>query len=170
MFDPAGNAWANISDAQDRIQLQPGTYQIIVTGGALRNSGTGNLPFNNSTQGPIVCSAAPSSITQSQGVVSACNNIITDKNGRGLVPREGLTLNSSAGSLPGTTPSNIFQSPLGGTIPFTLDGQTTIGINAFIEVTGAAQNCFLYMLSGASGTYNTKAVYHMTVITLDGNI
>jgi hypothetical protein len=170
LFDPAGNAWANISDAQDRIQLQPGTYQIIVTGGALRNSGTGNLPFNNSTQGPIVCSAAPSSITQTSGVVSACNNIITDKNGRGLVPREGLTLNDTATSLPGTVPSNIFKSPIGGTIPFTLDGQTTIGINAFIEVTGSAQNCYLYMLSGASGTYRTSAMYHMTVIKLDGNV
>ncbi len=170
LFDPAGNAWANISDSQDRIQLQPGTYQIIVTGGALRNSGTGNLPFNNSTQGPIVCSAAPSSITQTSGVVSACNNIITDKNGRGLVPREGLTLNDTATSLPGTVPSNIFKSPIGGTIPFTLDGQTTIGINAFIEVTGSAQNCYLYMLSGASGTYRTSAMYHMTVIKLDGNV
>jgi hypothetical protein len=170
LFDPAGNAWANISDAQDRIQLQPGTYQIIVTGGVLRNSGTGNLPFNNSTQGPIICSAAPSSITQSQGVVSACNNIITDKNGRGLVPREGITLNSLGTSLPGTVPSNIFKSPIGGTIPFTMDGQTTIGINSFLEVTGSAQNCFLYMLSGSSGTYNIKAMYHMTVIKLDGNV
>ena len=166
VFSPSGVAFASVTEASEKITLQPGTYRIHVEGG-------GRIVWDNTkAYGPVVCTAAFS------GTALAPGNALLDDNGRAFIPRSGLVRstvisgNGSGNAIDGNL-SDIGRAPIQDMIPFSENGNAISPINGIVTL-ATATDIFLYHVIQRMGsqdiTSTNGAVFTMTITKLDGNV
>ena len=165
-FSPSGVAFASVTEASEKITLQPGTYHIHVEGG-------GDLFLNNTkAYGPVICTAT------FFGTALAPGNALLDNNGRAFIPRSALIRstvvadNGSGNAVDGNL-SDIGRAPTPNLIPFDQQGRAVAPINGIVTL-ATATDIFLFHVIQRMGPQNTTsisgAVFNMTITKLDGNV
>ena len=164
-FSPSGVAFASVTEASEKITLQPGTYRIHVDGGAA------DFDYNQTAAyGPCVCTAALG------GTALAPTNVLLDNNGRAFIPRSGLVASTStsagSGSAVGGNLSDIGRAPVVGMVPFTRSGKPLAPVDGIVTLS-TATDIFLYHILQRDGTQASiidGSVWNMTITKLDGNV
>ena len=165
-FSPSGVAFASVTEASEKITLQPGTYHIHVEGG-------GDLFLNNTkAYGPVICTAT------FFGTALAPGNALLDDNGRAFIPRSGLirstvVADNGSGTAVDGNLSDIGRAPTPNLIPFDQQGRAVAPINGIVTL-ATATDIFLFHVIQRMGPQNTTsisgAVFNMTITKLDGNV